>query len=704
MKKKTIYKITAATLAVAIGLGTATTTALSYAKEDADTVIEAEGITETGKTDTDDNTVNDIITSPVTVSDAAGRNSDAEIKKDETVYVLAGADGSVQKVIVSDWISNTSATSTISDYSELSDIQVVKGDESFVMNDSATVWDTQGNDIYYQGTGTKELPVSLSVSYTLDGKAITPQELAGKSGKVTIRFDYKNNQYEMVKIAGKEEKIYVPFVMMTGLVVDSDSFKNIEVSNGKLINDGNRSMIMGIAFPGLQESLGLDTDKIELPDYIEITADVDNFELATTVTLATNELFSKAEKPEIVSEEDITGAINKLDEVMSQLVDGSSQLYDGMCTLLDKSGELVEGINKLAEGAAKLKQGGAELQTGANQIQSGAGQLSSGLNQLASNNAALNGGAKQVFDSLLATATTTLNDKGLSVPTLTIDNYAAVLTQVISSLDSNAVYAQALAQVTAAVEAKRPEITAGVTAAVKASVTESVVLSATGLDMDSYNAAVEAGLIDSTTVTAINQAIDAQMATDAVLATIDSNVEAKIAELISTNMQAPEVQAQLAAANAGAQAVIELKTSLDSYKSFYTGLQTYTAGVATAASGASELSSGAGRLSAGVATLNDGIGQLTDGIFALKDGAPALIDGITQLKDGSMQLSDGLNQFNEEGIQKILSAVDDNLGSVTERLEAISTVSKNYKNYSGIDDSMDGDVKFIYKTDAVTAE
>lgn len=703
MKKKTIYKITAATLAVAIGLGTATTTALSYAKEDADTVIEAEDIN-SAETDADGSTENDQTKAPVTVSDTAGRDSDAEIKKDETVYVLAGADGSVQKVIVSDWISNASAASTISDYSELSDIQVVKGDESFVMNDSATVWDTQGNDIYYQGTGTKELPVSLSVSYTLDGKAITPQELAGKSGKVTIRFDYKNNQYEMVEIAGKEEKIYVPFVMMTGLVVDSDSFKNIEVSNGKLINDGNRSMIMGIAFPGLQESLGLDTDKLELPDYIEITADVDNFELATTVTLATNELFSKAEKPEIVSEEDITGAINKLDEVMSQLVDGSSQLYDGMCTLLDKSGELVEGINKLAEGAAKLKQGGAELQTGANQLSSGAGQLSSGLNQLASNNAALNGGAKQVFDTLLATATSSLNDKGLSVPTLTIDNYAAVLTQVISSLDSNAVYAQALAQVTAAVEAKRPEITAGVTAAVKASVTESVVLSVTGLDMDSYNAAVEAGLIDSATVAGINAAVDAQMATDSVIATINSNVEAKIAELISTNMQSPEVQAQLAAANAGAQAVIELKTSLDSYKSFYTGLQTYTAGVATAASGASELSSGAGRLSAGVATLNDGIGQLTDGIFALKDGAPALIDGITQLKDGSMQLSDGLNQFNEEGIQKILSAVDDNLGSVTERLEAISTVSKNYKNYSGIDDSMDGDVKFIYKTDAVTAE
>lgn len=204
-----------------------------------------------------------------------------EVCKDETVYVLAGADGSVQKIIVSDWIKNALESDTISDRSDLTDIENIKGDESYTLDENnMAVWDAQGNDIYYQGKIEKELPVNMTVSYKLDGKAISAEELAGKSGTVTIRFDYKNNQYEMVEIDGKREKIYVPFAMLTGMLLDSDTFRHVQVTNGKLLNDGDHTIVVGLAFPGLQENLSISRETLEIPSYVEITADVTDFELA----------------------------------------------------------------------------------------------------------------------------------------------------------------------------------------------------------------------------------------------------------------------------------------------------------------------------------------------------------------------------------------------------------------------------------------
>ena len=190
----------------------------------------------------------------------ASNEKDDKIIKDETVYVLAGADGKVEKIIVSDWIKNALNSSSVSDKSELSDIENVKGDETYTVNgDNMKVWDAKGNDIYYRGNIQKELPVGITVSYKLDGKTVSASELAGKSGKVTIRFDYRNNQYRTVEIDGKEEKIYVPFVMLTGILLDNDVFYNVEVSNGKLVSDGDRSFAVGFALPGMQSNLGNDS-------------------------------------------------------------------------------------------------------------------------------------------------------------------------------------------------------------------------------------------------------------------------------------------------------------------------------------------------------------------------------------------------------------------------------------------------------------
>ena len=678
-----------------------------------------------------------------------------KISKDETVYVLAGADGSVQKIIVSDWLKNELGSASLTDKSGLSNIENVKGDESYSINgDNMTVWDAQGNDIYYQGDIQKELPVGLTVRYTLNGKAVSPEQLKGQSGKVTIRFDYENRQYETVQINGQNQRIYVPFAMLTGMILDNDTFRNVTVSNGKLVNDGDRTVVVGLAFPGLQENLNLSRDQLSIPSSVEITADVTDFSLGMTVTLACNDLFSQLGDVDLGSL-DAAGSLNKLTDAMDQLLNGSSALYDGLTTLLDKSGELAAGVEELAQGAAAIKAGADSLDEGAAELKAGLADLSEGLNKLSANSAALNGGAEQVFNSLLETATAQIRAKGLTVPDLTIENYAEELNKLIKSLDETTVYENALTQVTAAVEKQRPLITQKVTAAVRqeveakvtaavkteattaaqAQVAENVIRTATRMTKKDYDAAVAAGQIPQATQDAVNAAIqaqlsdpdvqkqinatveaqmasetvkntikaqtDAQMQTEKMQAAISQNVELQVKKAIAENMASDEVQKQLQAASEGSKTLIALKASLDDYNAFYLGLLDYTAGVDEAAEGSNELYAGAGDLKDGTAELRAGAAKLYAGVLQLKDGTPALVSGVTQLKDGAMQLSEGLQQLNKEGIQKLTKLLQDDLGDLTARVQATIDVSKDYRSFSGISDDASGQVKFIYRTDEI---
>ena len=751
-------------------------------------------------------------------ADTSSVSASGEAVKDETVYVLANADGTVKKIIVSDWLKNASYADSIKDRSDLKDIENVKGEESYTLDESgATCWDAQGKDIYYQGLSEGDLPVGMTISYTLDGKPISAEELAGKSGKVTIRFDYDNRQYQMVKINGKQEKIYVPFAMLTGMILDNDTFRNIEVSGGKLINDGDRTVVIGLALPGLQENLNIDKEKLEIPSYVKITADAQSFQMGMTVTVATNELFSEMDMDKLSSVDDLKDSVTKLSSGMEALMDGSSTLYEGLSTLLSKSQELVNGINALADGAAALKSGAYALYDGAGRISTGANSLNDGLQQLSDNSASLNGGAKQVFDSLLSMAAQQIAASGLTVPSMTVSNYADVLNGLIDSLDETAVYNAALAQVTGAVEANRPlirqkvtetvqsgvteKVTAAVrdgvaekvseavkpqvqaqvtetvkvqvkqtvTNAVKQEVTASVIQNAAGMTPDEYAAAVEAGLVSEETQQAVTAAVDAQMTSDEVaakidtlaaaqmeteeiataiaentqaqmqtlevqniiakqtdaqmqtedvkariastieeqmksqevLALIDQNEQLQVEKAISENMASDEVQSKLQQASQGAASIISLKASLDSYNAFYLGLLTYTGGVDRCAAGTAELISGTNSLQNGALTLRNGASALYDGILQLKDGAPALINGITALKDGSMELSEGLEKFNKEGIAKIVDLVDGDLEVMIQRLKATVDVSKAYQSYSGIGNDMEGNVKFLYRTDEI---
>lgn len=591
------------------------------------------------------------------------------IDKDETVYVLAGADGTVQKIIVSDWIKNAIGSTTLTDVGTLDDVQNVKGDESYTMNgDNMRVWDAAGNDIYCQGTIEKELPVGLTVTYTLDGAAISPADLAGKSGKVTIRFDYQNRQYETVNIDGKNEKIYVPFAMLTGMLLDSDVFENVTVSNGKLLNDGNHTAVIGIAFPGLQENLALSADKLEIPAYVEITADVKSFEMTNTVTVATNALLNNIDTDKLNSAEELKTAVDQMTDAMRQLTYGSSKLYSGLTTLLQKSDELVAGIDKLAVGAAALKDG-------AGAVDEGTAKLLLGLATLCDNNDTLNGGAKQVFETLLASADAQIAAKGLTVDKLTVDGYKATLSALITAPNATQT-AQLVGIADTVLEQKLAA--AGVPQAQYAAV-KFMLYRRIAVQQKTQDAAMQeivtvlhkANAGDIAALQEVGAAMQAAATADGKKA-INGLLLAMAKETL-----APTIEDAIA--------------SLDEYNKFYTGLSAYTAGVTEAKNGATALKDGTAQLAAGA-------GGLYDGILQLKNGAPALVDGVSALKDGSATLSDGLARFNKEGVQKLSDAVNGDLAGLYTRLRATVDVSKHYKSFSGITDQMDGQVKFIYRT------
>ena len=653
----------------------------------------------------------DVKDTETTVSESTSAK-DTKTAKDETVYVIANADGSVKKIIVSDWIKNSLNEKNLKDKSELKDIKNVKGDESYVMDsDNMRVWNADGADIYYQGTISKELPVDLKVSYKLDGKAVSADEIAGKSGKATIRFDYVNKQYSEVTVDGKTEKIYVPFVMLTGLMLDNDVFTNVEVSNGKLINDGDRTVVAGFALPGLKENLALDSSKIEIPDYVEVTADVKNFSLATTLTLATNSLFNEFDTSKLNTADDLQAQLNELTSGMSKLIDGSSELYGGLTTLLSKSKELSAGVDKLASGT--------------NELASGTAALNAGLNTLVSKNGDLTAGAAKVFDTLLATVTTQFKDNGITV-SLTKENYKSELNSLLSN-PTDAQKAELIAVANSTVEAKLkgnnvPEayykavkvmlaekLAAGKTLETAMAEIAPVLINAAEVkkaladDTLNPNEALINGLIQmgvpesqagmiakislyltvknnqpltsvtSNVTTAIAMATDAQTVSAAMN---DSAADAKINALclkLALSTLKPSVETAV--------------TSLDSYNEFYQGILAYTAGVKSASDGS--------------AKVNAGAAELKSGAEQLKAGTEQLVPGVEQLADGSKQLADGIKELNEKGISKITGLAGKDLQNLVDRVKATVEVSKSYKSFAGISDEADGSVKFIYKTDEV---
>ena len=646
-----------------------------------------------------------------------------DVDKDETVYVFAKANGDVDNILVNETLKNRDKSATIEDTTDLKDIVNVKGDETFTQNGNKITWDAAGNEISYQGTTDKQLPVSVKATYYLDGNEISPEDLAGKSGKVKIRLDYTSNETVTKDVNGKDEDISVPFVAVSGMVL-GDNFTNIQVTNGKYLAQGESNIVVGYAVPGLDSGVkdaakDLDT---EIPDYVEVSADVTDFSLDMTVTMLVNG-----------SEMDYSGDLDltDLDDLTEALSSAGNQLADG-------SGELSDGAGQVSEGAGTLASKMGDLTTGAGSLKAGMETLSSSSGDLASGVAVIDQSAQSIANGI-NTLDTAVNTK------MTAEEQAAVAQQA-GTAAASAVEAQFApdSQTYAAIAAQAAQnFTSTMTADEKvAAIKQALLNEKDQVYTPMYQAAFSAGVVQA--IQEATSGITDETTKATTIATVytatmtpGSSVYNKIASGAASNVDASlgKIAKQVLQGVAASGADAMGKSVADACKSAATQAASQAAGQAAVqgaetakatiasqieatqangyslVSGANALAQGTSTLAGSIPALKNGISQLVSGANALasgagqlKDGAVTLADGASQVADGAGTLNESLVTLNNEAIKKMISAYNGVVKDSVERLQAAMEAATEYDSFGGKSDNTAGVTKFIIKTAAIAAE
>ena len=635
------------------------------------------------------------------LENSVGLSENTDSDKDETVYVIADAAGNKQDVIVSEWLKNTDGEATIKDSSNLTDIENVKGDETFTENNGELVWKADGNSIYYQGKSEEQVPVEVKVTYYLDDQEITPDQLAGKSGKVKMRFEYVNNS--------KSGDVYTPFLMATGMILSNDKFSNIKVENGQVVNDGNNSIVVGMGMPGLQDSLDLQKLDVEIPDYFEVTADCTDFSLDMTMTVASTGFLSKDSDNKDLkdAESDINELIDTYSDGMNSLVEGITEYTDGVSSVSDGIGQVKDGADSLYQGSLTLAQGVDSATTGAGTLKAafeGENGILSGSKQISDGLATLNKAVKGIE---LPTKTE-LSDKEKKAIKSTItenitNNLTANKDKIADGVDKDAVTAEAQKNGKAAAPSK-----------------ESVVKEAQAAAPSSSTVASEASGQFATYfqefVSAYAQMTGSQP-DDATLAALQGAFATAYGDVYGAAYKSGYGTAYVEGYKSGYATAYQDGLSyganlvLGKLSSFSGQITTLKKSVDALATGASALNTGLGKvytgtsdLYNGMVKLNGGAGSLTKGANTLKEGAGTLKDGASKLTDASGDLKDGGKQLSD-GTDKIVDAVNDaekDLDSLSEKCDKVIKAGEAYESFGGISDDMKGSVKFIIKTDSIS--
>lgn len=676
--------------------------------------------------------------------------------KEETVYLITDANGNVTKTIVSGWLKNGSNSNEIQDVSDLSDIENVKGDETFTQDGKKITWQANGEDIYYQGTTDKETPITQEVTYYLDGTEISPEELAGKSGNVTIRFDYTNNAKTTVKINGKKEQIYVPFTVVSGLIFD-DSFRNVTVNHGKVLSDGSKNVVVGFAMPGLKENLDVDEgdfdEDFEFPEYVEVSADVEDFSLDMTATVAMTGLLSDLDISGDLDFSELDETIDDLNDAMSQLKDGGNKLEDGTGTLKDSMGEFTDGTGTLYNSMGEFTDGASALKSGIDAYTDGATQLANGIQTLSSSSGTLESGV-----NTLNSSAKTINagvqklDQTLNAP-MTEKEKAAAKQQVDATIDAqfqqgsdtyNMIYNAAVQNFSGTMTSDTTVQTVqsgiqlgmqskgltseGVVAALAQYYAENGFTDAEG---KSYSPEVCQSQVPGTDTTyaayfanaLLNGGLSSALAgalTNGIASQGASAVGASVTEACKTvAKQAGETAAVQGAESAKKQvaAAIEAKDANSGYslvsgtaalsdgtQQLADNIPALKSGIGQLQSGANELVSNNAALKDGISKLGDGAVKISDGVAKLDDGAAKISDGVVKLNDGAHDLSDGLDEFDKKAISKLTDAYNGDVKDLVERIKAMIQAGEDYGTFCGAPDGMDTTSKFIFRTDAVKLE
>lgn len=735
MKNRKVRQMLASSMAVVVGAGLIGTCAYEDSIKAHAQEVNIQKLEETAEQALGDSTVEE----------------DGSLYKDESVYVKADASGKVNETTVTEWLKNPNNGKT-EDVTELQNVENVKGDETYTTGSEGSVsWKSEGKDIYYQGTTDKELPVDVEITYILDGKKVEAKDLKGKDGKLEMKVQYTNQSKETVDVSGESVEMYTPFAMVTAMMLPNDEYTNVTIDHGKIVSDGDKNIVVGLGFPGLEENLNLEGKDIDIdiPDSFTITADVKNASVGPTMTVASSDVLEQFGLDEIDSFDDLSDSVGELENAAEQLTDGSAKAADGSSALADGSNTLATGAGTLADGTSALATGVKTLADGVNTLNSKSGDLTKGVSDLASGVNDYTGGVSDLADGSskvsagaeslkngLETTQTGIEGLAAGVGTLTggfegdgtqnnpgANNLANGTVQAIGATSTiindlatmigNMGGNQGTVQATATINGEDGAVQAAVDQLIKSGI----------VDEENREACATA----IRTAVSANISAEAKVTSEKADAGSISDIKKKIAEaqtaVGTASTYATGLQANVGALYEGTKTVqggVEdlekgnsqlaagAKDLADGTSALASGASTLNdksgllvAGTSKLKEGGNQLAAGVGQLAAGASAAVTGAGEVAKGAGALKTGADTLADGAGTLADGNKTLADGMSEFKTSGIDKIADVFSGDIENVTSRIDAMMTLGRNYKSFAGIKEDMAGSTKFIIETEGV---
>lgn len=666
-------------------------------------------------------------------------------EKTESVHVKARPDGTPEEIAVEVTLKNPGDSDVILDKTSLTNIKNTQGDEEYTLQpDGTLLWENKGANISYKGTATTDLPVKVHLTYYLDGKEIAPEKLAGQSGKLKIRFDYENTTSQTIYVDGKNVNVKVPFVMLSALFLDEDTASDISVENGKVVDLDGQQVVIGYAMPGLADSLKLadfePTEDVDIPEYVEVTADVTDFSMDFTATVASTGIFSELDTDKLSDVDDLTEAMDELNDASGKLVDGMSGLFDGVSAFDDSMGEYLKGVKAVDSGVDTFKTALEQMDANKNALQGGAKTLADSLTALSDQLQQIPSSADEVsaddeqMKAALSAATALSGDAKKLLAT--IEAMKTSMDQAKTFVSDAKTYRD---QVKAKADTVAEEIKSAKEALEKVSAKGELDKDKVSVDIDKVREAVESAakeavknaagdsLTDDEKNAIANAAKDAvnkkdvsvSISDDAVKATVDGTdaVKEQLDKALDDlngmpTLDIPDLSLDTSAVDAVLSDMQTQLATLKAYADAITGgadmVQTLQDTLNGLKGNAKALAEGSTQLSAGVTALTDGISKLYSGSVELKKGTGALVSvgpsiskGLSALRDGAKALKDGMKTFDEEGIQELSDLAGDDLTDVIDRVKALKDADVAYDNYSGLAKGSTGEVRFVIETDAI---
>lgn len=605
--------------------------------------------------------------------------------KDETVYSNLKSNGEKYKTIVTTHIINEDDEKLLKDMTDLLNIENTNGDEKFTKDGESIVWEANKNDIYYKGETKKELPIDINVKYELDGKEITAEEIAGKTGKIKITIEITNKDEHEVTIKGKTEKMYTPFVVATGTYIDNDNNKNIEVKNGKIIDDGSKTMVVGLTFPGMQESLNIDKEKLEIPTNIEITMDSQNFEMKNIVNYVTPKVIEETDLDIFNKLDEIYAKVNTLQSASKQIEDGAKTLAEGTTTYVEKSEEFNNAINKFTEGISTANKSYIQLDDGINSLNNSIPTLTSGSKQISDGLNQVNVGVKTMNDKLSASG-----EKIVALQT-GMQN----ISNGISNLNSNIVVEDNSSKISAI----NNQITNNYQSIEKLNESNKKMSEL----LQDKTLSEDIKVVINNQIVANNESItNLEKDNNYLQETINSLNKSKVTiQTIKENLNKLEEGSKQATQgiNTFIGNIGELNQGLSS---LYDNTGKLAIGADNLYNGTLTLRSGSSKLATGSKQMKDGLSTITTSSKAIYVADNQLLEGAKTIDQGAAELAKGTKEFNESGINPICNYITGDIRNLSLRAEKLKELSEQYNTFTKLNNTENtGKVKFITIIDTI---